>query len=96
MPARSNPTPKIQKKSKPGQARGEDRDHHLTEGEIAKILQLLTERQAARILVVSPAALRFWRRHGGGPPWVRVGEWHVRYELHALREWIERRSMNGH
>jgi hypothetical protein len=95
MPTRSNPTPKIQEKSKRVQARGEDRDHHLTEREIANILTLLTERETARILAVSRAALRYWRKHGGGPPWARIGEWHVRYELFALRAWIEQRSMNG-
>jgi hypothetical protein len=42
-----------------------------------------------------PATLRYWRKHGGGPPWARVGEWHVRYEPLALRAWIEQRSMNG-
>jgi hypothetical protein len=50
------------------------------------------EPQAAKILCVSRACLRHWRAHDGGPPWVRVGERLVRYELDALRRWIERQA----
>jgi predicted DNA-binding transcriptional regulator AlpA len=54
--------------------------------------QLLNESQAAKILCVSRACLRHWRAHDGGPPWVRVGLKLVRYNVDALRAWIERQA----
>jgi DNA-binding transcriptional MerR regulator len=54
--------------------------------------RLLNERETARRLAVSAHALRYWRANGGGPPWVRVGERLVRYEMDALRGWIERQA----
>jgi predicted DNA-binding transcriptional regulator AlpA len=55
-------------------------------------VELLTEREVAAALRVSRAALRFWRARGGGPPWVRIGDRLIRYEVAALREWIENRA----
>ena len=57
--------------------------------EQARELQLVTELQAARMLAASPATLRRWRDVGGGPPWVRVGRRLVRYDVAALRAWVE-------
>lgn len=54
--------------------------------------QLLNESQAAKILCVSRACLRHWRTHDGGPPWVRVGLKLVRYNVYALRAWIEEQA----
>jgi hypothetical protein len=51
--------------------------------------QLVDESQAAKILCVSPACLRYWRANDGGPPWVRVGVRLVRYDLDVLRTWVE-------
>ena len=51
-------------------------------------LELLTDRQVARMLNVSCAALRFWRSRGSGPRWCRVGQRLVRYDLVDLRRWI--------
>jgi DNA-binding transcriptional MerR regulator len=56
-------------------------------------LTLLNEREIARRLGVSPHALRYWRAHGGGPPWVRVGKRLVRYDVFKLRKWIERQAV---
>ena len=51
--------------------------------------QLMTEREAAQALRISGACLRRWRSIGAGPPWLRIGKRCVRYEVAALREWIE-------
>jgi len=51
-------------------------------------IELLTDRQVARMLNVSRAALRFWRARGGGPQWCRVGERLVRCDLAELQRWI--------
>jgi predicted DNA-binding transcriptional regulator AlpA len=53
---------------------------------------LLTEHEAARRLAVSPHALRFWRAHGKGPPWLRIGERLIRYDLSELRRWISQQA----
>lgn len=55
-------------------------------------LQLINEPQAAKILCVSRACLRHWRSHDGGPPWVRLGERLIRYDLTKLRRWISERA----
>jgi len=56
---------------------------------------LLTERETARRLAVSPACLRYWRSHRRGPPWVRIGERLIRYHAEGLRKWIEERANGG-
>jgi hypothetical protein len=40
----------------------------------------LSERSVAALLEVSVAALRKWRRTGGGPPYLRIGKL-IRYRL---------------
>lgn len=55
------------------------------------IPQLLSEKQAARILAVSIAALRRWRREGRGPQFTRL-ERCVRYEVRAIEEWVAENS----
>jgi predicted DNA-binding transcriptional regulator AlpA len=55
-------------------------------------LRLLSERETARRLCVSAACLRRWRHMRGGPPWCRVGERLVRYDLAELRRWVSERA----
>lgn len=55
-------------------------------------LQLLDERQTARLIRVSRGCLRHWRAVGQGPPWLRIGERLVRYNVAALREWVEKEA----
>jgi Helix-turn-helix domain len=49
----------------------------------------LSERPVAAVLEVSVAALRKWRRTGGGPPYLRIGKL-IRYRLSDLRDFMNR------
>ena len=53
--------------------------------------QLLSEKQAARILAVSIAALRRWRREGRGPIFTRL-ERCVRYDLRSIELFLAENS----
>ena len=53
--------------------------------------QLLTPRQAAAILGLTPRFLEMRRFKGGGPVFIRVSGRCVRYRLSDLIEWIEGR-----
>jgi predicted DNA-binding transcriptional regulator AlpA len=55
---------------------------------------LVSEREAARLLPVSPATLRAWRRVGRGPGAVRLGR-AVRYAREALAAYITRCTEGG-
>jgi hypothetical protein len=57
--------------------------------------QMVNEKQAARILAVSVAALRRWRREGRGPKFARL-ERCVRYSVKSIECWLaENSSGNG-
>jgi predicted DNA-binding transcriptional regulator AlpA len=49
--------------------------------------RLLDERQTARIMAVSVAALRRWRHEGRGPQFVRLGRC-VRYDLRTIEHFL--------
>ena len=49
---------------------------------------MITEREAAELINVSPAALRFWRYNGKAPPHYSLGGRTVRYERGEVIEWI--------
>ena len=49
------------------------------------------EREAARYLGISEAALRLWRSEGTGPRFFRAGEKLIRYRRVDLDSWIETR-----
>lgn len=51
---------------------------------------VLTDEEAARELRVSRRTLQRYRRHGGGPPYQRVGPRLVRYSLAEIRAWLAR------
>ncbi len=50
--------------------------------------QMLSEKQAARVLAVSTSALRKWRRLGGGPAHTHLGRC-IRYDLRAIENFLE-------
>ena len=57
-------------------------------------LILLTEREVARAVRLSPAMLQKLRREGAGPAFVRIGS-AVRYPMPALAEWVTARMSHA-
>jgi excisionase family DNA binding protein len=53
---------------------------------------LLRSREAAAHLGFSVDTLKHWRKHGGGPAFVRIGT-RVRYRKEALDAWIAAREV---
>jgi excisionase family DNA binding protein len=53
--------------------------------------QLLTVTEAATLLRVPVATLRYWRHLGTGPCGFRAGR-HVLYRLSDLRNWIDQQA----
>jgi hypothetical protein len=53
--------------------------------------QMINEKQAARVLSVSVAALRRWRHEGRGPQFARL-ERCIRYDVRELTRFLERNS----
>ena len=54
--------------------------------------KLLTEKQAARYLQLSPRSMQGWRiRSSAGPPFVKISATCVRYRRSDLDAWIEAR-----
>lgn len=54
---------------------------------IAGYRPLLTERQAADLLALSPRTLQAWRGRGGGPAYIKLGT-AIRYDADALTDWV--------
>ncbi|WP_434424629.1 tyrosine-type recombinase/integrase [Nannocystis pusilla] len=54
-------------------------------------LQLLTPRETAHLLQISPRTLEAWRSRGAGPPWVMVGS-RPRYQSADVADWISRET----
>ena len=57
-----------------------------------KLDRLLRTREAAKIVGVSPRTMESYRRNGGGPPFVKVRDYAVRYVLRDLLAWIAARK----
>ncbi len=53
--------------------------------------QMINEKEAARLLAVSVAALRRWRHEGRGPQFARL-ERCVRYSVRELARFLEQNS----
>lgn len=54
--------------------------------------RLLTTKEAAAVLGLSPRTLEGLRRRGGGPPFVVLSRNAVRYRQGDLRAWVESRT----
>lgn len=52
--------------------------------------ELVPTRVAAAVLGVGEGTLRYWRHHGRGPAYAKVGHC-VRYRRSDLQAWIEER-----
>jgi len=57
--------------------------------------KLVTEKQAAKMLSVSPRTLRNWRTRGGGPRFVKISERCIRYRIADLNEWTKERTKHS-
>ena len=51
-------------------------------------IDLLTTRELASALRLSPATLQLWRRTGRGPRYLKIGK-SVRYRVSDVQEWLE-------
>lgn len=49
---------------------------------------LLTQKQAAELLNVSPRTMENWRLRGGGPRFARIGHRNIRYRGEDIDRWI--------
>jgi len=55
--------------------------------------ELLTPKQVAELLEVSQSWLELRRRHGDGPPFIRLSQTKgVRYPAQKLNRWMRQRS----
>ena len=54
--------------------------------------QLITERDAAKLLSISERTLRNWRTRGGGPRFVRVSARCIRYRILDIETWATDRT----
>jgi len=52
---------------------------------------LVSQRDAAAMLGVSPRTLELWRQCGDGPPYVRISSRCVRYRIADLEAWAAER-----
>ena len=53
-----------------------------------KLDRLLRTREAAKVVGLSPRTMESYRRNGGGPPFVKLRDYAVRYVLRDLLAWI--------
>ncbi|MFN4261919.1 MAG: helix-turn-helix domain-containing protein [Gemmataceae bacterium] len=53
------------------------------------IIKFMSPGQAARMLGVTTATLRLWRKNGVGPPYRQFPRNHVRYNRDELMTWLE-------
>lgn len=54
--------------------------------------RLMTQKEVAKYLRISQAALERWRSYGGGPPYIKIGRM-VRYRFSDVRDYVE--SLSG-
>lgn len=52
-------------------------------------LSLLTEKEVATLLNVTPSCLQAWRYRGDGLPFIKISGRCIRYRWNDLQEWID-------
>lgn len=62
----------------------------VTNATVSTVPQLLTTKDAARLLGVSHRTLEDWRLKGGGPRYILVGRRLVRYRISELKLFLDR------
>lgn len=63
-------------------------------GVSSKVVRVISDLEVAKVLGVSPSALRAWRQRGCGPRWFRAGRL-CRYRLDWLLTWMDETSVGG-
>lgn len=53
---------------------------------------VVNESEAAKLLQLSPRTMQRLRHQGGGPPFVRLTEHRIGYQVAALQDWVRERS----
>ena len=53
--------------------------------------QLMTEKDVASLICITPRALQNWRLRGGGPEYVKIGR-SVRYQRSDVMQFIDERK----
>jgi excisionase family DNA binding protein len=71
--------------NRPPQTKGITVNHH--DDDEDDEFEFLDINEAAGVLRIPPATLRWWRSHGKGPRAVKFGR-HVRIDKRDLRRWI--------
>lgn len=56
--------------------------------------RLLDTKSAGALIGISPSTLAAWRKREIGPPYIRIDDWHIRYRLRDLNEWV--RQLRNH
>ena len=54
-------------------------------------MRLISSKQAAAVLGISPGTLENWRVRGYGPPYIKISNL-VKYEEGAVYEWIGKQT----
>ncbi|HOE11970.1 MAG TPA: helix-turn-helix domain-containing protein [bacterium] len=57
-------------------------------------LTLLKQREASKIIGVSPRTMELWRRRGTGPRFAQLTRRSIRYDPADLRDWLESSKRN--
>lgn len=57
--------------------------------------RLLTTKEAAEYLGMSPRTLEGYRSRGGGPQFMRLGRRSVRYDPDALQQWATAQTVRS-
>lgn len=60
----------------------------------APAIRLLTPRQTAAFMRISQATLLRWRSQGYGPPFLRLGDRLIRYDLRGVEAWVASTQSN--
>lgn len=67
---------------------GDIREHQPATSTRSHLEPLLTSKEVAAALHVSPSTLCRWRENHEGPPWVNLGSI-PRYRAHDIAQWTE-------
>ncbi len=57
--------------------------------------KLLTTKQAANMLGLSPRTLQAWRVDGNGPMYIRIGHNRVLYDPADIQSWLDERRFRS-